>query len=211
MEAEEPTQPTISRNRSLTSHVNGVIMWMTGILTTLPAGWHATGVNKPCLYKRNIMLATLQIHQLWCFIPYPRQHIGGCLWYSFDHQRGYHPDPFYGGVMDVFRQPKYSYYMFMSQRSPRKEKRLFKTGPMVYIAHEMTPFSGKDVTVYSNCDEVRLTYLKVEKHKPMSAPRRKKGCLYPIITFKTHTTLCKTKHCHARANRPTYTYWQKGW
>ena len=27
---------------------------------------------------------------------------------------------------------------------------------MVYIAHEMTPFSGKDVTVYSNCDEVRL-------------------------------------------------------
>ena len=39
-------------------------------------------------------------------------HVGGCLWHSFDHQRGYHPDPFYGGLMDVFRQPKYSYYMF---------------------------------------------------------------------------------------------------
>lgn len=26
-----------------------------------------------------------------------RQHVGGCLWHSFDHQRGYHPDPFYGG------------------------------------------------------------------------------------------------------------------
>lgn len=25
-----------------------------------------------------------------------RQHIGGCLWHSFDHQRGYHPDPFTG-------------------------------------------------------------------------------------------------------------------
>lgn len=24
----------------------------------------------------------------------PRQHVGGCLWHSFDHQRGYHPDPF---------------------------------------------------------------------------------------------------------------------
>lgn len=39
-----------------------------------------------------------------------RQHVGGCLWHSFDHQRGYHPDPFYGGIMDAFRQPKYSYY-----------------------------------------------------------------------------------------------------
>lgn len=58
----------------------------------------------------------------------PRQHVGGCLWHSFDHQRGYHPDPFYGGVMDVFRQPKYSYYMFMAQRSPIKEERLFQTG-----------------------------------------------------------------------------------
>ncbi len=37
-----------------------------------------------------------------------RQHVGGCLWHSFDHQRGYHPDPFYGGIMDNFRQPKYS-------------------------------------------------------------------------------------------------------
>ncbi|MGG6497289.1 UNVERIFIED_CONTAM: hypothetical protein NY603_30645, partial [Bacteroidetes bacterium 56_B9] len=85
----------------------------------------------------------------------PRQHVGGCLWHSFDHQRGYHPDPFYGGLMDVFRQPKYSYYMFKAQRSPEKQERLFETGPMVYIAHEMTPFSSKDVTVYSNCEEVR--------------------------------------------------------
>lgn len=114
----------------------------------------------------------------------PRQHVGGCLWHSFDHQRGYHPDPFYGGVMDVFRQPKYSYYMFMSQRSPRKEKRLFKTGPMVYIAHEMTPFSGKDVTVYSNCDEVRLTYLKGGKTQTYVRTPEKEGMPYPIITFK---------------------------
>ena len=88
------------------------------------------------------------------------QHVGGCLWHSFDHQRGYHPDPFYGGLMDVFRQPKYSYYMFMAQRPAVKNDRNAGSGPMVYIAHEMTPFSGKDVTVYSNCDEVRLTFNK---------------------------------------------------
>lgn len=113
-----------------------------------------------------------------------RQHIGGCLWHSFDHQRGYHPDPFYGGLMDAFRQPKYSYYMFKAQRSAAVEDRLFETGPMVYIAHEMTPFSPKDVTVYSNCDEVRLTYNKGGKTWTYVRPNDKKGMPSPIITFK---------------------------
>lgn len=113
----------------------------------------------------------------------PRQHVGGCLWHSFDHQRGYHPDPFYGGLMDVFRQPKYSYYMFKAQRSPRKQERFFETGPMVYIAHEMTPFSGKDVTVYSNCDEVRLTFLKDGKTYTYNKPAAKEGMPSPVITF----------------------------
>lgn len=113
----------------------------------------------------------------------PRQHVGGCLWHSFDHQRGYHPDPFYGGLMDVFRQPKYSYYMFKAQRSPQKQERLFETGPMVYIAHEMTPFSGKDVTVYSNCDEVRLTFLKDGKTYTYNKPVVKEGMPSPVITF----------------------------
>ena len=113
----------------------------------------------------------------------PRQHVGGCLWHSFDHQRGYHPDPFYGGLMDVFRQPKYSYYMFKAQRSPRKEERLFETGPVVYIAHEMTPFSGKDVTVYSNCDEVRITFLKDGKTYTYNKPVVKEGMPSPVITF----------------------------
>ena len=62
--------------------------------------------------------------------------------------------------MDAFRQPKYSYYMFKSQRSLQKTDLIAETGPMVYIAHAMTPFSPKDVTVYSNCEEVRLTVFK---------------------------------------------------
>ena len=112
-------------------------------------------------------------------------HIGGCLWHSFDHQRGYHPDPFYGGVADVFRQPKYSYYMFMAQRSPLKqENRLYETGPMVYIAHEMTPFSPKDVTVYSNCDEVRLTFIEGGKTWTYRKPKNDGGMPSPIIVFK---------------------------
>ncbi|MBP3519163.1 MAG: glycoside hydrolase family 2 protein [Parabacteroides sp.] len=111
------------------------------------------------------------------------QHVGGCLWHSFDHQRGYHPDPFYGGLMDVFRQPKYSYYLFMAQRPPVKDGRIAGSGPMVYIAHEMTPFSGKDVTVYSNCDEVRLTFNKGGKTYTYKKDKSRPGMPSPVITF----------------------------
>ena len=111
------------------------------------------------------------------------QHVGGCLWHSFDHQRGYHPDPFYGGLMDVFRQPKYAYYLFMAQRPAVKNNQLAGSGPMVYIAHEMTPFSGKDVTVYSNCDEVRLTFTKGGKTYTYKKDKNRRGMPSPIITF----------------------------
>lgn len=114
-----------------------------------------------------------------------RQHMGGCLWHSFDHQRGYHPDPFYGGIMDAFRQPKLSYYMFCSQRPVEKNNRLIaENGPMVFIANAMTPFSPKDVTVYSNCDEVRLTYCKNGKQFIYKKEKTDEGMPSPIITFK---------------------------
>ena len=112
------------------------------------------------------------------------QHIGGALWHPFDHQRGYHPDPFYGGIMDVFRQPKYSYYMFMAQRSNKKSNMIAETGPMVYIANEMTPFSPSDVTVFTNCDEVRLTAFKDGKTFTYKKEETKEGMPSPPIVFK---------------------------
>lgn len=113
------------------------------------------------------------------------QHVGGALWHSFDHQRGYHPDPFYGGIMDSFRQPKYSYYMFMSQRTPEVDS-LYPhgTGPMVRIAHEMTPFSGPDVTVFSNCDEVRLTFNAGGETHVYQRDTAAEGLRYPPVVFR---------------------------
>lgn len=109
-----------------------------------------------------------------------RYHIGGTLWHSFDHQRGYHPDPFYGGIMTAYRRAKYSYYMFQSQAVWGK--------PMVYIANEMTPFSPQDVTVYSNCDQVKL-YTRVGDsvrvyNRKMVDPLGGQGMLSPVITFE---------------------------
>lgn len=85
------------------------------------------------------------------------QFIGGAQWHPFDHQRGYHPDPYWGGIFDAFRQPKYAYYMFRSQTAANLNHPLTESGPMVYIAHEMSQFSDKDVVVFSNCDSVRLS------------------------------------------------------
>jgi beta-galactosidase len=79
------------------------------------------------------------------------QFIGGCQWHPFDHQRGYHPDPYWGGIYDAFRQKKTAFDMFAATLSqPTKQ-------PIVAIAHEMTQFSEKDITIFSNCDSVRLT------------------------------------------------------
>lgn len=112
------------------------------------------------------------------------QHAGGCLWHSFDHQRGYHPDPFYGGIMDAFRQPKTSYHMFKTQRPASKSEMIAENGPMIYIANEMTPFSGADVTIYSNCDEIRLTVFENGKQHIWKKDAPNKGMPAPAITFR---------------------------
>ena len=112
------------------------------------------------------------------------QIVGACFWHSFDHQRGYHADPFYGGMMDAFRQPKTSYYMFMSQRDPMCSDLLADNGPMIYIAHELTPFSPKDITVYSNCEEVKLTVFQGGKTYTYRKEKNRKGMPSPIIRFE---------------------------
>ena len=85
------------------------------------------------------------------------QFIGGCQWHPFDHQRGYHPDPYWGGIYDAFRQKKTAFDMFAAVLSSSVVTESTTTKPIVAIAHEMTQFSEKDVTFFSNCDSVRLT------------------------------------------------------
>jgi beta-galactosidase len=106
------------------------------------------------------------------------QFIGGCQWHPFDHQRGYHPDPYWGGIYDAFRQPKYAYYMFHSQ-IPAKRDSAF-----VYIAHEMTQFSEPDVVVFSNCDSVRLTIFDGAKSWTLPVEHVKDADYSAPVTFK---------------------------
>lgn len=135
----------------------------------------------------------------------PNQIVGACFWHSFDHQRGYHADPFYGGMMDAFRQPKTSYYMFMAQRSPEKSDLIADNGPMIYIAHEITPFSPRDITIYSNCEEVRLTVFKGGKQYIYKKDLNHKGMPSPIITFKEAYQFMEWKEM-ARAGKQEEAY-----
>lgn len=105
---------------------------------------HYTSPPYPCTCRETLMRT-------------PAQHAGGALWHAFDHQRGYHPDPFYGGLCDAFRQPKASYHLFRAQRDPRaKAIGEVETGAMVYFASALTPFSREDIEIYTNCDTVLL-------------------------------------------------------
>lgn len=107
--------------------------------------WGETAQLIQAIHYANPLYANTSYAKL---LAAPTHHIGGTLWHSFDHQRGYHPDPFYGGIADAMRRPKYSYYMFQAQSDA--------VAPMIFIANELTPFSPSDITIFSNCAAVRL-------------------------------------------------------
>ncbi len=104
-----------------------------------------------------------------------RQFIGGCQWHPFDHQRGYHPDPYYGGIYDAFRQKKYAFEMFRSQVQDGE--------PMVFVANEMTQFSDNDVVVFSNCDSVRLTAFEGDRTMTLPVVKDPQGVQCQPVVF----------------------------
>ena len=107
--------------------------------------------------ERPMLMQAMSLHQTTTeLFKTTGQFIGGCQWHPFDHQRGYHPDPYWGGDYDAFRQPKTAAAMFTAMLTPHTTPEGSSEG-IVTIAHEMTQFSDKDVTVFSNCDSVRLT------------------------------------------------------
>lgn len=131
----------------------------------------------------------------------PAQFVGGALWHPFDHQRGYHPDPYWGGIMDNFRQTKYSYYMFRSQIDPKKAHPLADIEPVLFIANEISPFSSPDVVVFTNCDEVRL--IRYERDTLVQkAPKALRGMPHPPVIFKNAYDFYDMRQ---------YPYVQKNW
>ena len=82
---------------------------------------------------------------------------GADLWAGIDASRGYHHQTFLGAPLDVFRLPKFSYFMFQSQTAAGTSSSGPGAGPMVFIANFGTFHSPTRVTIFSNCEQVRLT------------------------------------------------------
>lgn len=114
-----------------------------------------------------------------------RVRIGGAMWAGIDHQRGYHPDPFLGGHLNVARLPRYTYYLYQSQYHSDYKLQGIKTGPMVYIVNELTQLSPSDVFIFSNCDALQLTWLgkNYGTLKPTDDPKYD-GLPHPPFVFK---------------------------
>lgn len=96
----------------------------------------------------------------WCYMDANPRMGGHFVWSYNDYARGCCDETLYCGIVDINRYPKFSYYMFQSMRDKNISQPGLYNGPMVYIASNNTSseFSSSttDITVYSNCDEVRL-------------------------------------------------------
>lgn len=81
---------------------------------------------------------------------------GADLWAGIDAYRGYHHQAFLGAPLDLFRLPKFDYFMFQSQRPSEMKPARIGSGPVVFIANFASFHSPSVVTVFSNCEQVRL-------------------------------------------------------
>ena len=132
--------------------------------------------------------------------------VGATMWHPFVHQRGYHPDPFWGGIMDAYRQPKFSYYLLKSllptsglEKVPQVDAK-----PFVFLAHLMTPFSTEDVVVFTNCEKVKLTIygeeIGVKKAKDAANPVPRIPVIFKDV-FKYTDVRNKSKKGYGKINQ----------
>ena len=131
------------------------------------------------------------------------QFIGGAQWHPFDHQRGYHPDTYYGGIYDAFRQKKYAQAMFAAMDDTQ--------APNVFIAHEMGPFSDDDVIVFSNCDSVRLTMFEGDKVETIAQRESKGHSVAFTQTYEGKKGLFVFHDFWHFWKARDYSYYQKNW
>lgn len=121
----------------------------------------------------------------WCMLdanPYMGGHF---VWSYNDYARGVEQETLYCGMVDINRWPKPCYYLLQSMRDASISQPGLYQGPMVHIASWNSganyTSSTSAITVFSNCDEVRL----YRNDQLIGQQRRKdRAHLYPHVTGK---------------------------
>jgi beta-galactosidase len=103
-----------------------------------------------------LVQAEAHLNSMDLIFQMPQRPGGADLWAGIEAYRGYHHQPFLGAPIDLFRLPKFDYFMFQSQRPAEKKPVRTGSGPMVFIASFASFYSPLVVTVFSNCEQVRL-------------------------------------------------------
>ncbi|MBL4935998.1 discoidin domain-containing protein [Clostridium sp. YIM B02515] len=119
----------------------------------------------------------------WCGTNANPRISGYALWSFNDYNRGTETAICHSGIVDIDRYPKFNYYFLQSQRDPNIKLSNADSGPMVFIANNWTASSPKDVSVMSNCQQVKL-YLN-DRLIATNSPDTNVGVIaHPIFTFK---------------------------
>lgn len=96
----------------------------------------------------------------WCMLDANKRSGGHFLWSYNDYNRGCCENTMLSGEVDVNRYPKFCYYMLQSMRDKNINQKGLYSGPMVFIAsYNSSPemkTASREITVFSNCDEVKL-------------------------------------------------------
>jgi beta-galactosidase len=129
-----------------------------------------------------LVQATTHLMSLDRIYSSPSKPAGADLWAGIDAYRGYHHQPFLGGPLDLFRLPKFDYFMFQSQRQSSVTAAKVGSGPMVFVANFASFHSPSVVTVFSNCEQVRLYHNG--KEVSTQAPDSGYRIPHPPFSFK---------------------------
>lgn len=116
-------------------------------------------------------------------------------WVMFDYNRGYARNLEGSGIMSIDRVPKFSYYFYKSQRSPKENSTRYDCGPMVFIASWWTEDANLDIRVFSNADTVEL-FLN-SRSLGVQKPDKTKNIAHPPFTFKLNKFEKGTLHAVA--------------
>lgn len=117
---------------------------------------------------------------------YQKENLCGYgIWPGIEHNRGYHVNPCWGGLLDLFRLRKFT-AEFVDCQQDHSEN-----GYKLFIANWWTDISPDDVTVFSNAQTVRLLHdgVLVEERFPESL-----GVKHPPFVFREVRKRYKTRN-----------------